>query len=513
MYEVFFESLGVLAAVDATAVPDGGERFLRFLGRLHPLIVHFPIGLAITAAFVELINIIRRKPTASQFAFMATGFAAVSAVLAAIFGWFYADFEGAGPKTALFLHRWIGTVAAGALVVVFFCGLAGRTGRRISALNGYRWGLVISAILVTVGSHFGGEMVYGEGYFTKVLFPPAAKSTTPEATTPDPSTPQETSSSDATATKPVSFKTQVLPIFEARCVDCHGADKAKGDLRLDSAAEIFGEDPSWWVVEPGDAAKSILVERIVLPAGHVDLMPPKGDPLDEGQIVLISDWINQGARYEVDGKMVDPAQEEPVSQDTAEESTANEASSASETKASEAESDPAREKAVTSLRERGVIVMPVAQDTTDWELNASFANPPFDDAAIALMDGLESVLVSLNLSRTKVNDAGLAKLAGFQKITSLRLDNTVVGDGGMEALLKLENIEMLNLYGTQVTDSGVATVAALPNLKRLYCAGTKTTAEGVEALQAKYPKMEIVGPTPPAEAAAPEQGEAAKTDN
>ena len=126
MHESILECLGVLAvATDASSEPSGGENFLRFLGRLHPLLVHFPIGLALTAALVELINIIRRKATASPFAFMATGFAAGFAVVAALFGWFNADFEGPGPKTALFLHRWIGTISAGALVFVFFCGMAG----------------------------------------------------------------------------------------------------------------------------------------------------------------------------------------------------------------------------------------------------------------------------------------------------------------------------------------------------------------------------------------------------
>ena len=60
------------------AAAGGGDdnRWMRLLGRLHPLIVHFPIGLAITAAVVELVNIIRRRRDASPFAFTATGIAA-----------------------------------------------------------------------------------------------------------------------------------------------------------------------------------------------------------------------------------------------------------------------------------------------------------------------------------------------------------------------------------------------------------------------------------------------------
>ena len=49
----------------------GDDRWWRLLGRLHPMTVHFPIGLALTAAVVELINIIRRRREASPFAITA----------------------------------------------------------------------------------------------------------------------------------------------------------------------------------------------------------------------------------------------------------------------------------------------------------------------------------------------------------------------------------------------------------------------------------------------------------
>ncbi|MDA1026841.1 MAG: hypothetical protein O3A19_10505, partial [Planctomycetota bacterium] len=109
----FVDLLEPLSGSMSLAQADvGDDRWWRFLGRLHPLTVHFPIGLAITAAVVELINIIRRKREASQFAITATGIAAVTAIFAAFFGWLNADFEGASQDTTLFLHRWLGIIGA-----------------------------------------------------------------------------------------------------------------------------------------------------------------------------------------------------------------------------------------------------------------------------------------------------------------------------------------------------------------------------------------------------------------
>ena len=126
----------IAAAGDVAGDSESANRYLRFVGRMHPLFLHFPIGLALSAAAVELFNIIFRKRSASQFALMATGFATGFAILACISGWLNADFEpSVRYDNTLWLHRWLSIIAAGSLVVVFFCGLIGRTGLRVRLLK------------------------------------------------------------------------------------------------------------------------------------------------------------------------------------------------------------------------------------------------------------------------------------------------------------------------------------------------------------------------------------------
>ena len=487
-------------------VPAADERWWRFLGRLHPLMVHFPIALAIAAAAVELVNILRRHREASPFAFTATGFAAVAACFAAWFGWLNADFEGATPDNTLFLHRWLGIVAAAGLVVVFVVGTFGRDGKRMRALNGYRWGLVVCAILVGVGAHFGGSMVYGSGYLTKVLFPPTIEAATvsdsqaadakdatdakdaKDATDAKGATDEKVPAAapadgvpvEDDTTKTVSFVADVLPILQARCVECHGPDKVKGSLRMDTAAELFAGDAEWWTVIPGQPEDSLLLQRIELPAADPDAMPPKGDRLNAKEIETIRAWIAAGATHagsvpaSSDAKLVEPAGESE---------TEAEASKAATTVGAPPSAAGIR-TAVAALRERKVVVGPISQADTDFELNASLVKPPFADDDLARLDGLQPVLVWANFARSALTDDGIAPLGGFDRITRLRIDNTGLGDGAVDTLLTLPKLETLNMYGTKLTDAGLAKLASHPGLTRLYCDDSDVTAAGVAAARA-----------------------------
>lgn len=101
--------------------------------------------------------------------------------------------------------------------------------------------------------------------------------------------------------KGVTYEADIKPIFEKSCVKCHGAEKQKGKLRLDSLAATLkgGEDGK--VVEVGDSAKSMLVHNVAHVGDEDMFMPPpdnkdKIQPLTKEQVGLIRAWIDQGAK-------------------------------------------------------------------------------------------------------------------------------------------------------------------------------------------------------------------------
>lgn len=91
-----------------------------------------------------------------------------------------------------------------------------------------------------------------------------------------------------------TFDANIVGIFKERCVDCHGPEKQKAKLRLDSLVNVLRGSGDGAIVVARKSGESSLVERISLPAGHDDIMPPKGDPLTAAQIDLIKKWIDQG---------------------------------------------------------------------------------------------------------------------------------------------------------------------------------------------------------------------------
>src|SRR2546423_120702 len=87
------------------------------------------------------------------------------------------------------------------------------------------------------------------------------------------------------AKKGVTYAKDIRPLFEASCFRCHGEEKQKGELRLDSleAALKGGEDGK--VVIPGDSKKSVLVVAVA----QIDeefAMPPKPKPGGPGEFLV-----------------------------------------------------------------------------------------------------------------------------------------------------------------------------------------------------------------------------------
>lgn len=92
------------------------------------------------------------------------------------------------------------------------------------------------------------------------------------------------------------FPEKVAPILAEHCHDCHGEDKQKGKLRLDTAAGMLrGGDSGEPLLVAGDSAASYLIRRITSSDPKVR-MPPKGDRVPPGQVELLREWIDSGAR-------------------------------------------------------------------------------------------------------------------------------------------------------------------------------------------------------------------------
>jgi mono/diheme cytochrome c family protein len=96
----------------------------------------------------------------------------------------------------------------------------------------------------------------------------------------------------------VTFDADIKPIFEKSCFKCHGPEKQKAKLRVDSLAAVKKGGENGAVFEAGQSEKSRLVHSIGRILDEDENMPPegKGDPLTKEQVALVRAWIDQGAK-------------------------------------------------------------------------------------------------------------------------------------------------------------------------------------------------------------------------
>jgi hypothetical protein len=99
------------------------------------------------------------------------------------------------------------------------------------------------------------------------------------------------------AKKDVTYAKDIKPLFEKSCFKCHGEEKQKAKLRLDSLEAVKKGSENGEVIVLGKSEKSSLVHSV---SGLIEdmMMPPegKGDPLTKEQIGLVRAWIDQGAK-------------------------------------------------------------------------------------------------------------------------------------------------------------------------------------------------------------------------
>lgn len=277
----------------------------------------------------------------------------------------------------------------------------------------------------------------------------------------------------------VDFVREIEPILREACVQCHGPEKQKGKLRLDTREALLKGGEDGLSVEPGNPDKSDLFRRITLPEDDDDVMPPKGKTahLSAAQIDRVKRWIASGAKWP-DGVVVQPI--------------ANAGKIAASTRMQTAGPvpSPAELQAIAALEKIGIKASPIAAGVHWRRANFRGAGDSFSAEASALLRQV-TTLTELNLGGVRLKDEDLASIAELKNLEVLHLDSTPLTDAALVHVGALKSLVSLNLFGTAITDAGLQHLAGLRNLNSLYLAETKVTAEGVARLEKDLPNVQI----------------------
>lgn len=131
-----------------------GARLLDWVGRMHPMVVHFPIAFFIGALFTAIVG--RRREAfirPVQFLIVAGG---LTAPIAAAMGWL--DAMNAEPDTLLTVHRWLGTaIGVGGLGLAVWALIRPGQDRSIGMIIA----LAAMTAAIVIQGWYGGAIVHG----------------------------------------------------------------------------------------------------------------------------------------------------------------------------------------------------------------------------------------------------------------------------------------------------------------------------------------------------------------
>ncbi|MBU6414001.1 MAG: hypothetical protein KGS45_11055 [Planctomycetes bacterium] len=482
------------------------EPLVQFIGRLHPMLVHAPIGILIGLVSLEILYKFHKQTLDHSVRFILILLATASSIASIATGLIFRDDEGYSSLTAD-LHQWFG-IGLG-VVLIISCIAAGKR-----KLVGYAITLCLSAGLITAAGHFGASLTHGADFLTE---PFASKKTT-SAPTPTPTSPTTSNSpetathasTDTNSTPPATisqFELTVAPILENHCISCHGPTKVKGNLRLDSPEAMLAGGEHGPAILTAAPLDSPILTRLLLPLDDEDHMPPdsRQQPTD-AEIQAIRAWLAAGGSFTAPPPAQNP-QATPAAAPTS--SSATPASStptptpkpaaiAPRPKRPEPASHP-EASAIAALRAALIHIAPIAQNSTLYEVDVAAIAPTMDDAAIdKLLIPILTNISDLNLARTKIGQPTIALTARMPHLRKLDLSGTPIDDAAIAAIANHKSLESLTITRTSISDP--APLLTLPALTNLYCWNTKLSEDSLSTLRAR-PGLTLNSGSRPAPAA------------
>jgi uncharacterized membrane protein len=448
----------IVAVLLALLPPDGNERaeWAQFIGRFHPLAVHFPIALILLVPILELAGLSYGFSYLRPSAGFVLGLATLSATVAAILGWCLGRSGGySGPL--LTQHMWGGILLAAICWVCWI--LRARTGEWGLSL-GFIYGtaLVTAVCLVAWTGYRGGQLSLGEDHLTEHM-PGRLRQALRLS---------NVAASLANGGANTFYGARVEPIFETRCVTCHGPNKHKANLRLDSYRAVMRGGKNGPVVRAGNVQASDLFRRITLPPGHDDFMPKEGKrPLSSDQVKLIELWIGAGASGTLLANAIKDAPAGSASSTVAE-VTFEEIDAAAITKLRAGVAS-----SVTQLQKRYPNILEYeSRGSANLILNASILGPKFGDSDLEVLAPLAEHITLADFSRTAITDRSVTAIVAMKHLRVLRLMHTGITDKTVQGLGTLDQLEALNVFDTSVTSAALPAIARLPKLAHCYVGQT-----------------------------------------
>jgi uncharacterized membrane protein len=434
--------------------------WLQVTGRLHPMVLHLPIGFLIFLVALLFLKNQFKKKSFNRLVFICLLLISLSASVSALFGLFLSLQSDYGAEQ-LQEHKLGGVVLS---FLCYFVLIGYANVKRRKAILYVGTAVTLSALLYT--GHTGSVLTHGENF----VFAPITK----------------------TAAEQISLKTSSLykiavePILESKCFSCHNEGKSKGGLVITSVDKFKqgGKKGAEWVA--GNPDSSRLVQYIHLPLADDDHMPPDGKPqLTPVEIFILESWIKSGADFE---KLLTEYSDSDTLKNWV---TIHQVVKEQPEPEKDYDFPALSQTVIDKLNTPYCSVFPLYQNSAALQADF-FIRASFNIETLKSLSQIKDQLVVLNLSKMPLKDSDLKTISQFKNLEKLNLNFTDVDGSGLSDLKSLTKLESLSLSGTALYNQYVESILSLPELKELFIWDTKVTDAQSNEWQKKYPAVKIV---------------------
>ena len=440
-----------------------------FFGRLHPLLVHLPIGFILLALLFDL-KWFKEKGTRFNFLKIIWFLAFISSFFSALMGWLLAQ-NGYYIDADLTPHQYTG------ILLVFFSCLGWVL--RIKNINMPSLfmrinNLIVLFLLILVG-HLGGSLTHGSDYLTKHA---------PDFIT----SKQEYKNKlleEYTLDSIVVFKDFVQPLLNEKCVACHNNNISRGGLNLSNIESIKKGGRSGAAFVSKNPSKSLIFKRISFSQDNEKFMPPTGIPFSYHEIQLVQWWIQEGANYSgsLNEFSITPEIQtlllKQYGLDTREKPWVE-----------KVKLDPLPPSAVIALEKANFSLRTLSQNNPLLDLR--YQGEKLSQQALTLMETYAPYITWLNLSNCKLTNSDLKTIAKLENLTRLNLQQNSIRTNDLAPLNTLSHLEVLNLHSTLVNQDVFEILKSIPSLKKVFLWNTKVSLNAVLKNKPAFPSTELI---------------------
>jgi uncharacterized membrane protein len=436
-------------------------QWLQPVGRVHPLILHFPIVVLIMAMVLEFFRFKERFNTEKLYHNFTTYLWLTGALLAAItaiMGLFLSK-EPGYEGTTLQWHKWLGVSIVFVSTIIYWSRTAGWYNVTVARCGA---GLVVVCIIVT--GHFGADLTHGENFILAPVWHPEKEK--------------------VPINKALAFRDVIEPVFESKCISCHNPDKTKGGLMLIDEKSVLkgGKDGKLFV--PGQPQLSLLLRRIHLPEGEKKHMPPSGKPqLTADELNLLYLWIKENAEFKK--KVIDlPAN------DSLRILAATFLKPAEDTE-EQYDFAAADEKLIKKLNNNYRVIYEIARESPALGVNI-YNKKNYQPKTLEELSTIKKQVVSLDLNKMPVKDAELKTIAQFENLRTLNLNFTDITGNSLKELASLKHLKTLSLTGTKLSPQAVSQIGKLKSLTKVSLWDTGLSDQEISELQKSNKKIDFI---------------------